>query len=246
MNMTTSNISSAVETMEGNGVKVKRQFPIRADLMNYDPFVLWDHFELTPGSGFPEHPHRGFEAVSYLFTGSVEHKDNLNNQSTVYAGGAQRFTAGKGIVHSEIPAKKITSTGIQLWVNLPRKLKKIDPTYQQVDAENIPEQIINGVRVRTIVGTTSGIQLHTPVQYLDVAFEKTSIYNVHIPTQQRGFIYVVDGDIQIEGRTVKTGDAYYFEDGNALQINGAEDAHIMIISGQPHYEPIHQHGTNVD
>ena len=246
MNMTTSNISSAVETMEGNGVKVKRQFPIRADLMNYDPFVLWDHFELTPGSGFPEHPHRGFEAVSYLFTGSVEHKDNLNNQSTVYAGGAQRFTAGKGIVHSEIPAKNITSTGIQLWVNLPRKLKQIEPAYQQVDAENIPEQIINGVRVRTIVGEKVGIQLHTPVQYLDVTFEKTSQYNVHIPTQQRGFVYVVDGDIQIDNQTVKTGDAYYFEDDNALQINGAEDTHIMLLSGQPHYEPIHQHSTYVD
>lgn len=163
MNMTTFKTSSAVETMEGSGAKVKRLFPIRADLMNYDPFVLWDHFELAPGAGFPEHPHRGFEAITYLFSGSIEHKDNLQNQSKVYAGGAQRFTAGKGIVHSEMPAKNTTSTGIQLWINLPRKLKKVEPDYQQVDAENIPEHIINGVRVRTIVGTKEGIQLHTPV-----------------------------------------------------------------------------------
>jgi redox-sensitive bicupin YhaK (pirin superfamily) len=246
MNMTKYKISSAVETMEGNGVKVKRQFPIPADIMNYDPFVLWDHFELTPGSGFPEHPHRGFEAITYLFSGSVEHKDNLNNQSTVYAGGAQRFTAGKGIVHSEIPAKNIISTGIQLWINLPRKLKQIEPTYQQVDAGNIQEQFINGVRVRTIVDTEVGIQLHTPVQYLDVTFELKSQYNAHIPTPQRGFIYVVDGGIQIDDQTVKTGDAYYFEDKNALQISGAEGAHIMILSGKPHHEPIYQHGTYVD
>jgi redox-sensitive bicupin YhaK (pirin superfamily) len=246
MNMITSKISTAVETMEGNGVKIKRQFPIRADLMNYDPFVLFDHFELTSGSGFPEHAHRGFEAITYLFSGSVEHKDNLNNQSTVYAGGAQRFTAGKGIVHSEIPAKNTISNGIQMWVNLPRKLKQIEPSYQQVDAEDIPEHFVDGVRVRTIVGTSSGIQLHTPVQYLDVTFEKTSIYNAQIPTQQRGFVYVVDGDIQIEGQTVKAGDAYYFEDDNALQIKGAEDKHIMVLSGQPHYEPIHQNGTYVD
>ena len=95
--MTKSKISSAIETMEGSGVKVKRLFPIRADLMNYDPFVLWDHFELTPGAGFPEHPHRGFEAITYLFKGSIEHKDNLNNQSTVYAGGG---------VHSALPQAK--------------------------------------------------------------------------------------------------------------------------------------------
>ena len=95
--MTKSKISSAIETMEGSGVKVKRLFPIRADLMNYDPFVLWDHFELTPGAGFPEHPHRGFEAITYLFKGSIEHKDNLNNQSTVYAW---------GWVHSALPQAK--------------------------------------------------------------------------------------------------------------------------------------------
>lgn len=244
--MTKSKISSAIETMEGSGVKVKRLFPIRADLMNYDPFVLWDHFELTPGAGFPEHPHRGFEAITYLFKGSIEHKDNLNNQSTVYAGGAQRFTAGKGIVHSEMPAKNTMSTGIQMWVNLPRKLKQIEPAYQQVDAENIPEQIIDGVRVRTIVGTKEGIQLCTPVQYLNVMFEQTSKYNAQIPTQQHGFVYVVNGDIQIDDQTIKTGDAYYFEDTNAFHINGAENAHIMILSGQPHNEPIHQHGTYVD
>ena len=156
MNIATSKLSSAIETMEGSGAKVKRLFPIRADLMNYDPFVLWDHFELAPGAGFPEHPHRGFEAITYLFNGSIEHKDNLSNQSTVYAGGAQRFTAGKGIVHSEMLAKNTTSTGIQLWINLPRKLKQIEPAYQQVDAENIPEQIINDICVRKIVGTKRG------------------------------------------------------------------------------------------
>lgn len=244
--VTTSKISSAVETIEGNGAKVKRLFPVREDLMNYDPFVLWDYFELAPGAGFPEHPHRGFEAITYLFNGSIEHKDNLNNQSRVYAGGAQRFTAGKGIKHSEMPAKDTVSTGIQMWVNLPQKLKQINPAYQQVDADEIPEEIKDGVRVRTIVGLDKGITLHTPVQYLDVLFEQKSQYNVQIPTQQRGFVYVVKGSTQIDDQSITAGDAYYFEDTSAFTIKAAGNTQVMILSGQPHNEPIFQHGTYVD
>jgi len=100
---------------EGDGVEVKRLMPV-ANLRNFDPFVLWDHFDIE-GGGFPNHPHRGFEAITYMFDGGMKHKDNLGNQGTVFAGGAQRFTAGKGIVHSEMPDGK--AAGIQLWINLP-------------------------------------------------------------------------------------------------------------------------------
>ena len=242
-----TNISSAVETFEGDGAQVNRLFPIRKGFMNYDPFVLWDHFELTSGSGFPEHPHRGFEAITYMFDGSIEHKDNLNNKSTVYAGGAQRFTAGRGIVHSEMPAQDAYSKGIQVWINLPRHLKKIAPSYQQVDAHELSEEIVNGVRVRTIVGSKNSIQLNTPVQYLDVFFEQQTQYQADIPFAHRGFIYVVKGAIHVNDAKMKKGDAYFFEQRTpGLTINGNQKARLMMISGIPHKQPIIQHGPYVD
>ena len=163
-------VESVVKTIEGDGARVNRLFPIRRQLMNYDPFVLWDHFELAPGAGFPEHPHRGFEAITYLFSGGIEHKDNLGHQSTVYAGGAQRFTAGSGITHSEMPAGESLSKGIQLWINLPRHLKQIDPAYQQIDAQDFTEELVNSVRVKTIVDAEEGIQLNSKVSYHERRF----------------------------------------------------------------------------
>ena len=243
---TNSNIFTATESMEGHGAKVKRLFPVRSDRMNYDPFVLWDHFEIAPGAGFPEHPHRGFEAITYLFNGSIEHTDNLNNQSTVYAGGAQRFTAGKGIVHSEMPAKNKISTGIQLWINLPKKLKQIEPAYQQVDANNLSEKTNEGVCIRTIVGNKNGINLHTPVQYLEVRFDQDTQHTFQIPTNHRGFMYVVEGNVMVDDTQVQPGEAYVFEDTETLNVTGNKFSHMMLISGTPHNEPIYQHGTFVD
>ena len=104
----------SVLTSEGAGAEVQRLFPIRAGRMNHDPFVLWDHFLLEKGMGFPTHPHRGFEAITYIFEGSMEHKDNLGNHSRVYAKGAQRFTAGSGLEHSEMPDESQRTTGIDI------------------------------------------------------------------------------------------------------------------------------------
>lgn len=120
------------EVAEGDGVDVKRLFPVPGR-MNFDPFVLWDHFDILPGKGFPDHPHRGFEAITYMFSGGMNHQDNLGNASFVESGGAQRFTAGSGIVHSEMPAETGRSNGIQLWINLPKRLKTLPASYQQVD-----------------------------------------------------------------------------------------------------------------
>jgi redox-sensitive bicupin YhaK (pirin superfamily) len=126
----------AVETMEGDKVIVKRLFPV-AGLRNHDPFVLWDHFEVAAGSGFPPHPHRGFEAITYLFSGNMSHEDNLGNSSIIGPGGAQRFSAGKGIIHSEMSGGEEPARGIQLWINLPKRLKHIDPDYQETAAAEI-------------------------------------------------------------------------------------------------------------
>lgn len=145
----TQKIRNVIETSEG--VDIKRLFPI-PEFMNFDPFVLFDHFDIGAGHGFPEHPHRGFEAITYMFNGGMNHKDNLGNESFVSKGGAQRFTAGKGLVHSEMPAKEGKSNGIQLWINLPKRLKQIAPSYQQVNDDEFSQQNILGGWVKNIVG----------------------------------------------------------------------------------------------
>ena len=240
-------VESVVKTIEGDGARVNRLFPIRRQLMNYDPFVLWDHFELTPGAGFPEHPHRGFEAITYLFSGGIEHKDNLGHQSTVYAGGAQRFTAGSGITHSEMPMGESLSKGIQLWINLPRHLKQIDPAYQQIDAQDFTEELVNSVRVKTIVDAEEGIQLNSKVSYHERRFEQDSLHHIDIPFAHRGFIYVVSGEIQVSNVKVKPGKAYFFEQGTrGLDLRGEKNTLVMTASGIPHRQPIYQHGPYVD
>ena len=242
-----NNVSSAVEMQEGEGVMVNRLFPVRREMMNFDPFVLWDHFELTPGSGFPEHPHRGFEGITYLFEGGVKHKDNLNNVSTLLSGGAQRFTAGKGIVHSEMPVNDSVSKGIQVWINLPRHLKQIMPDYQQVDEQDLPSELVDGVRVRTIVGADKAIRLQTSVQYLELSFLEATHHTVNVPPSHRGFVYVVGGGAKVDDQLLEKGQAYFFEQlTTELMIEGNQNTHVMVISGVPHKQPIYQHGPYVD
>jgi redox-sensitive bicupin YhaK (pirin superfamily) len=242
----TLQIIDAKAMQEGQGAEVRRLFPLPRGLMNFDPFVLWDHFFLQAGTGFPEHPHRGFEAITYLFEGKMQHRDNLGNDSTVSAGGAQRFTAGQGIVHSEMPDAEGQTSGIQLWINLPKRLKQIEPAYQAVNAEDIPETTINGGIVRDIVGDTSPLQIKTPLTYLDIQLKPTASYELPLPAGYRGIVYIVQGETHILGKQVNTGQACLFDQIELLDIQADTDARIMLAAGQPHGEPIHQYGPYVD
>lgn len=239
-------IHPAVEMSEGDGVDVNRLFPVSSKMMNYDPFVLWDNFNLGPERGFPTHPHRGFEAITYMFTGSIEHKDNLGNHSTVTAGGAQRFTAGRGMEHSEMPDSKINSNGIQLWINLAKDKKTIEPGYQQVDEENIPLVNIEGGTIRVIVGEESPVKLQTPVRYLRINLDAGTKLNEKIPKDFRGFIYTLNGKLKINTEIVNEREAYFFENISTLDIEALRESHFMLCMGKPHGEPIHQHGPFVD
>ncbi|MDQ6979110.1 MAG: pirin family protein, partial [Mariprofundaceae bacterium] len=183
-------IVQAETVPEGDGVEVKRLMPV-ARRRNFDPFVLWDHFDIAAG-GFPNHPHRGFEAITYMFAGGMQHTDNLGNRGTVHGGGAQRFTAGKGMVHSEMPDGH--AAGIQLWINLPKRLKGVDPEYQQVDS--IPQQSDNGVHIHTIVGDGGAIALKTAVEYLDVSLDAGTTWQKPIAEGFRGLLYVVMGSVR--------------------------------------------------
>ena len=239
-------IREAVHTMEGDAVEVNRLFPVPGRLMNHDPFVLWDDFRIQPGAGFPTHPHRGFEAITYLFEGAISHADNLGNQSTVGAGGAQRFTAGRGIEHSEMPGGRGVSHGIQLWINLPQRLKAIAPDYQEVLAAAIPEEPVPGGRVRIIVGDASPLRLRTAVDYREVNLDKGAHYGGAMPASHQGFIYVVDGELSLDSSTITAGRACFLEPGRPWELRVVEPAHFMVCSGSPHREPIRQHGSFVD
>lgn len=239
-------IEPAIEMSEGDGVDVNRLFPVSSQRMNFDPFVLWDNFNLGPDRGFPTHPHRGFEAITYMFTGSIEHKDNLGNHSTVTAGGAQRFTAGRGMEHSEMPDSEVDSNGIQLWINLAKELKSIEPGYQQVDKENIPVKEIEGGKISIIVGDDSPVKLKTPVRYLEVNLDNAIQFTESVPDDFRGFIYLLSGQLNINSDNVSEREAFFFEGINELNINALAESHFMLCMGKPHGEPIRQYGHFVD
>lgn len=238
-------IRNAHVTQEGAGAEVRRLFPIPA-MMNFDPFVLWDHFSVGEDAGFPSHPHRGFEAITYMFSGGMEHADNLGNRSTVTAGGAQRFTAGRGIVHSEMPAPGGEARGIQLWINLPRTMKQVQPGYQQVDADELPVQVFEGGEVRTIVGEGSPVTLLTQVAYRDVTLQPGGVYREAIQQGHRGLVYVVDGAVTLDDVSLQAGQAAFVQDRESLALTASEPSRIMLALGRPHGEPIRQYGPFVD
>ena len=238
-------VRRAVEMKEGAGVDVRRLMPVPGWL-NYDPFVFWDHFAISPDTGFPEHSHRGFEAVTYVFAGAMRHEDNLGNRSTVVAGGAQRFTAGQGIAHSELPVGRGVTRGIQMWIALPQRLKSIAPDYQQVDGDNLPVRRFAGGFAVEIAGKGSPLRLHTPVEYLAVHLEPGVVHRERIPEGYRGFIYVAEGSAAVNGRGLDAGEACFMENPGTLQVEAWQESQLMYCFGRPHGEPIQQNGPYVD
>ncbi|TNG00850.1 MAG: pirin family protein [Gammaproteobacteria bacterium] len=239
-------IMDSVRMNEGDGAKVRRLFPFDRHVLAADPFVLWDDFMIKPGAGFPAHAHRGFEAITYLFNGTMEHADNLGNRSTVTNGGAQRFTAGKGIQHSEMPGSDGETTGIQLWINLPRRLKDIEPDYQQVDAKDIPVIEEDGVVIRQIVGNQSPLQLHSAVEYADLQITAGTEHAVSIKTSMQGVIYVHDGNVSILGETVHAGQAYFVSGEDNIIVKTDTNSRLLTAFGIPHNESVHLTGGFVD
>jgi len=239
-------LQNTIETQEGSGILVNRLFPLTAGFRHYDPFVLWDHFELEGGEGFPDHPHRGFEGVTYLLQGSMQHKDNLGNHSTVFAGGVQRFTAGKGIVHSEQPQATGMTEGIQLWVNLAQAQKHASPSYQSITTSGIPEEHCHFGRTRTVLGENSNIDLHTHTRVLDICLNPDHTFQV--TRDMRGFIYVIDGVIHInqEHRLTPKQAAFFEKDDLISILTNSRSARFILAQGQPHGEPIFQRGPYVD
>jgi redox-sensitive bicupin YhaK (pirin superfamily) len=239
-------VIKAHELMEGSGVTVRRLFPFHRDRLVVDPFVLWDDFAIGADAGFPTHAHRGFEAITYLFSGSMNHADNLGNDSTVTPGGAQRFTAGKGIQHSEMPGPGGDTTGIQLWINLPQSLKHIEPEYQQVNAEEIPQYDTDGVTVRQIVGGESPVRLKTPVRYEELRMPEDTTHTIEVAQDMQGILYLQHGSIHIDADQLTPGDAMQLGHGEEAVIHARQTSRLMLALGKPHHETVRLTGGFVD
>ena len=234
----------AVETFEGVDARVKRLFPT-SQLRHFDPFVLLDEFLVEPPAGFPSHPHRGFEAITYMLEGGFHHTDDLGNDSIVLAGGLQKFTAGRGIVHSELPGTKGLNRGLQLWVRLPSKLVSVKPDYQQIESKSVPEREMNRLRIRVIAGENSLIKMYTKIIYLDVISPQEGYFAYELEPQANVFIYTLEGNLAIADSTVKKSEAALLTTGNKVEIKTEKNSRFVLIGGKPHREPIILKGSFV-
>ena len=243
------------EQAEGVGARVRRSIG-RPELRNHDPFLMLDEFNVDKNGGFPDHPHRGFETVTYMLEGQFQHEDFAGHKGTIGPGDLQWMTAGRGIVHSEMPVKSQTRAhGLQLWINLPKEHKMCEPQYQELLDEEIKRATPqDGVVVKVIAGESHGVKsqvyTRTPTMYLDYKMDKNKTVEQSIPTSYTGFIYMLKGtayigDKEFEGKAHHT--LTFSEDGtDTIKITTKdEDAHFVVIAGEPLKEPIVQHGPFV-
>ena len=244
--------------MDGAGVKINRVLtqPLQRRL---DPFLMLDAFGSDkPGdyiAGFPEHPHRGFETISYMLTGRMRHKDNAGGEGLITNGGVQWMTAGRGVVHSEMPEQNDgLMEGFQLWLNLPAKDKMTDPWYRDVPAEEIPKLTTPaGATVGVIAGSSHGVEgavqrAGTEPIYLDVGLPAGATFEQVLPPGHNAFIYVFRGSVSVDDKAVPATRMAIFAnspDADGVRITAAEDSRFLLIGGKPLNEPIAQYGPFV-
>ncbi|HEY4124754.1 MAG TPA: pirin family protein [Rhizomicrobium sp.] len=248
--------SSGMPTQDGAGVKLTRLVGT-PQLPDLDPILMLDTFRSdNPNdyvAGFPEHPHRGFETVSYMIKGSIAHLDNHGGKGIVTDGGVQWMTAGRGVAHSEMPAQTNGQLfGFQLWLNLPAKEKMRDPWYADIPASDIPQiDLGNGNLAKLIAGEWNGIKGAGPDRdiapfFADVTLAANGAVDVPVPPGHNGFIYVFEGDAKVGNETVRTGQIGVMSSGDRLQVEAAQQgARFLVIAGKPLREPIAKYGPFV-
>jgi len=249
--------------VEGAGVRLRRSIATRT--LNYlDPFLLFDHFGSDDPedylAGFPMHPHRGIETVTYMLAGLVDHKDSLGNSGTIGAGDVQWMTAGSGILHEEMPKPKDgRMSGFQLWVNLPASLKMTRPRYRELLSSRIPEVVRkNGCRVRVIAGEVDGVQgavreIFADPVYLDVRVPAGMSFSHPVPAWHNSFAYLFEGSALFgpeagngKPKSYSATGLAVFGDGDRVEVRAQDDAaRFLLLSGKPLHEPIARYGPFV-
>ena len=248
-----------IPATDGAGVEMTRIIGT-PDLDMLDPFLLLDSFESDQPQdyigGFPDHPHRGFETVTYLLEGRMRHKDSAGNEDIIEANGVQWMTAGKGIVHSEMPEQEDgLLMGFQLWVNLPMADKMTEPAYQGFSVSEIPiEQRDNGMVVRVISGRTDegtvGPVVNNFVKptYLDVALPAGKLFEQVLDSTDNAFIFVIEGDVKVGGQARLLGKRRLgvLSDGERVTITaGNSGSRFLLVAAQPLNEPVARGGPFV-
>ena len=244
--------------MDGAGVKINRVLtgPLQRRL---DPFLMLDAFGSDkPGdyiAGFPEHPHRGFETITYMLAGRMRHRDSAGNEGMITDGGVQWMTAGRGVIHSEMPEQNEgLMEGFQLWLNLPAKDKMTEPWYRDIPLEEVPRFTLdNGVTVQVIAGHTHGVdgavqRAHTEPLYLDLEIPAGVTFDQPIPAGHNAFVYVFRGEAVIEGKGVSSGRMAILDNApgaDGVRIKATAPTRLLVLAGRPLNEPIAQYGPFV-
>ena len=234
---------------DGAGVRLTRILGT-PEMQAFDPFLMLDHFDSADASdyigGFPDHPHRGFETVTYMLEGKMRHGDNKGRSGVIETGGIQWMRAGRGIVHSEMPEQvEGRMRGFQLWVNLPSRLKMSEPDYQEFDAAKIPvEAREGGLTVKVIAGKT-GRGVAGPVRdaaiaplYFDVTAPAGAVFEEPLDEASAVMVVVYEGAVKIDGRTVEALGGAFLGEGDAVRIEATRDARFLLIAGRPIREPV--------
>ncbi|MBI6852684.1 pirin family protein [Pseudomonas cichorii] len=254
-------IQAGQPTSDGAGVRLTRVFGGQG-VEQFDPFLMLDEFGSDKPddyiAGFPPHPHRGFETVTYMLEGRMRHEDHMGNVGLLQSGGVQWMTAARGIIHSEMPEQEEgVMRGFQLWLNLPGKNKLMDASYQDIQPQDIPRLTTEaGVEVVVIAGRFDDGQVQqdgavqrpdTEPQYFDFHLPAGRSISPLIPAGHRALLYVYEGAIEVEGcpQTVGASRLVRLADDGELQINSAKGARVLLIAGKPLREPVVQYGPFV-
>jgi quercetin 2,3-dioxygenase len=265
--MTTRNVQRVIQsipTSDGAGVKLRRSIG-QARGLYHDPFLMLDEFSSeNPGdyiAGFPAHPHRGFETVTYLLDGHMLHEDHLGNRGDLKSGGVQWMTAGRGIIHSEMPQQlEGRMRGFQLWINLPAREKMKAAGYRDLDPSEIPAvSLPGGGSVKVIAGTVGvdGQEIHGPIErgtteplYVDVELPAGGEFTQAVNAQHNAFLYPYEGSLIVgsgeSARTLQTSHAGLLSEGEEIRVNaGSEGARFLLLAARPLREPVVQYGPFV-
>jgi len=256
--MSTRKITQVIQgqpASDGAGVKLIRSLG-SADHLRLDPFLMLDAFSSeNPDdyvAGFPSHPHRGFETVTYLLDGHMLHEDHLGNKGNLKSGAVQWMTAGRGIIHSEMPQQENgRMRGFQLWINLPAKEKMKPAGYRDIQPDEIPAVSIDGGKIKIVAGTYDGTK--GPVQggstdplYWDVQLNAGKTFSARVPETHSAYVYPFEGSVDIGDRVLKTHQGGALGSGDAVEVKaGAQGARFLLLAAKPIREPVVQYGPFV-
>jgi redox-sensitive bicupin YhaK (pirin superfamily) len=260
---TVRQIVRGLPTSDGAGVKLRRVIG-QPQLPDLDPFLMLDEFGTDQPedylAGFPDHPHRGFETVTYMLDGRMRHRDNHGNEGVLVPGSVQWMTAGRGLVHSEMPEQQEgRMRGFQLWLNLPAREKMTAPKYQEFGPERIPRAApAAGITAKVIAGQVAGIsgpiqQPATDPTYLDLALEPHAVFEQTLPNAHAAFVYVFEGAIAVgtEQKPVAAHELAVLSEGALIRLTGlragadGKTARAILVAGRPLREPVAKYGPFV-